>query len=78
MEINQFIEKLSDVMDVNVSALTPDTEFHKLEEWSSITALTTLVMIEEEYGVVISGKHMRETNTIQELFALVTSALSSH
>lgn len=53
--------------------MIPETKFRKLEEWSSIVALSVIAMIDEEYDVQIKGDEMRSANTIADLFNIVKS-----
>ena len=76
MEIKEFIENFADQLDDTPAAvLTPETNFRELEEWSSLSALAILGMIDDEYDVQLKGNEMRGANTIQELFDLVASKL---
>ena len=47
---------------------TKETEFKKLEEWSSLMALSVIAMVDEEYGITIQGEDIRNANTIADLF----------
>lgn len=74
MEINNFIENFAvQFEDTDTSVFTSGTKFRELDEWSSLTALSILAMIDEEYDVQVKADEMRKTNTIQELFDLVKS-----
>lgn len=74
MEIKEFIENFAaQFEDTDASVFTPETKFRELEEWSSLTALSILAMVDEEYDVQLKADEMRKTNTIQELFDLVNS-----
>lgn len=74
MEIKSFIEHFSaQFEETDASVFTAETKFRELDEWSSLTALSTLAMIDEEYDIQLSPAEMRTTNTIQELFDLVSS-----
>lgn len=76
MEIKEFIENFAEQFDeIDLSVLKPETKFRDLEEWSSLTALNVLMMIDSEYEVELPSDEMRKTNTIQELFDLVQSKL---
>lgn len=57
--------------DTAVECFEPSTRFRDLEEWSSLMALTIMGMIDEEYGVSLSGAEMQSVNTIEEMFNLV-------
>lgn len=74
MEISDFIENFAaQFEDTDAEAFTSETKFRELDEWSSLTALSILAMIDEEYDVQLKADEMRKTNTIQELFDLVNS-----
>lgn len=74
MKIKEFIENFADQFeDTDASVFTPATKFRELDEWSSLSALSILAMIDEEYDVQVKANEMRKTNTIQELFDLVNN-----
>lgn len=76
MEIKDFINHFEDVFeDTEISALKPETNFRELDEWSSLTALSTMAMISDEYDIAITADEMRSTTTFQQLFDLVSSKL---
>lgn len=75
MEIKDFTEKFCEQFDEELENTPPSCCFRGLEQWSSLTALNVLAMIDEEYGVALDPDEMRKTNTIQELFDLVKSKL---
>lgn len=76
MEINDFILKFADQFDdTELDAFAPETMFRELDEWSSLVALAILNMIEKKYNVRLSFAEMKSTNTVQELFDLVSSKL---
>lgn len=77
MEIKEFIQNFADQFeDTDASVFTTETKYRELDEWSSLIALSILAMIDEEYDVQLKGEEMRATNTIQELYDLVTSKLN--
>lgn len=72
MEINDFIIKFAEQFrNTPISVFTPDTDFWELDEWSSIVALSVVLMIEEEYGVSLCSADVKGVRTIQELFDVV-------
>ncbi len=76
MEIKDFINHFEDVFeDTEISTLKPETNFRELDEWSSLTALSTMAMINDEYDLAITADEMRSTTTFQQLFDLVSSKL---
>lgn len=74
MEIKEFIEKFAEIFDdTDVATLSPETKFRELDEWSSLSALGVIALADEEFDVEISGNEMRQANTIQELFDLISN-----
>ena len=74
MEIKEFIQNFaSQFDDTDVSEFTANTEFRELDEWSSLTALSVIAMVDDEYGVTLKGEEMRGAKTIEELFNVVKS-----
>jgi acyl carrier protein len=72
MEIKEFIQNFADQFDdTPMESLTPETVFHDLDEYSSIIALSIIAMIDEEYGVALTGNEMKAAITIQNLFNTV-------
>lgn len=74
MDIKEFTEKFVEVFDDTEDLkLTPDTYFKELDEYSSLTALSIIAFADENFDVVITGKDIREVDTIQDLYELIQS-----
>jgi len=72
MDLNEFIGKLAEQFDeTDVSEFKAGTEFRSLIDWSSMTALSVIAMVDEEYGVTIKGDDIRKSTTIEDLFNIV-------
>lgn len=72
MDIKSFIEKFAEVLDdMEASALSPETNFRELDEWSSLSALGLMAMVDEEYDVDLKGDDIRNATTIEELFDII-------
>lgn len=74
MDIKEFIEHFAEQFDdTAVEAFKPETEFKALDEWTSLTALSIISMIDEEYDVTIGGADIRNAKTIEDLYRVVES-----
>ena len=72
MELNDFVAKFAEQFDdTDVSDILPDTYFHELEEWSSLTAMGIIAFVKTEYGKSITGKEIRSCDTVEDLFNLL-------
>ena len=50
-----------------------DTEYKALDEWSSLTALSIIAMVDEQMDKTITGADIRASKTIEDLFNLANS-----
>ena len=74
MNIDNFIENFAGEFDETpVEAFVPTTEFKTLEEWNSLTALSVISMIDDQYNITITGADLRGSKTLEDLFNLVAS-----
>ena len=72
MNIQDFIGNFAAQFDDTDEALiTPETKFKQLDEWSSLTALSIIAMVDDEYDVILKGNDIISSETIQELFNIV-------
>ena len=76
MELKDFIENFAAQFDdTDMSEFSPETEFKALDEWSSLTALSIIAMVDEEYDVALKGDDVKNAETIEDLFNTVKSKL---
>lgn len=59
--------------ETDASEIKFDTEFKKLDEWSSLLSLSLIAMCDEEYGVTLKGEDIREVTTVEDLYKIVES-----
>lgn len=74
MDINTFIDNFAGQFDeAPADQIKPETNFRDLDEWSSLLALAIIAMVDEEYGVLLSGEDIRNANTVQDIFNSILS-----
>ena len=72
MEIKEFINKFAEMLEIeDVDSLTPETEFRDLDEWSSISVMEFIALVDEAYGKQVGDIHIKPCQTIQDLYNLV-------
>ena len=72
MNIQDFIENFAAQFDdTEPDVFTADTKFKELDEWSSLTALSVIAMVDDEYDVIIKGNDIINSQTIGDLFHVV-------
>lgn len=74
MELQQFVELFAEELeDTPVETVSNTTLFRELDEWSSLTALSIISMVDENFDKRLTGADLRSVNTIEELYNLVLS-----
>ncbi len=74
MQLDEFVAAFAEQFDdTDASEITASTEFHDLDEWSSLTGMSVIAMVKTQYGKTITGKEIRESETVEDLFNLVES-----
>ena len=72
MNIQDFVENFAAQFDdTEADVFTADIIFKQLDEWSSLTALSIIAMIDDEYDVIIKGNDIMNSETIQDLYNIV-------
>lgn len=61
------IELIAEVLDLDASELSPETDLGGLEAWDSLAALSMIVMVDEQFGKKLSGETMKTFRTVQDI-----------
>lgn len=72
MTLDEFVTAFAEEFDETpAEQFKADTVFKSLDEWGSLTALSIVSMVDEEYDKRITGADLRSVSTIEELYNLV-------
>ena len=72
MTKEEFIQEIMEILEIEDASLVQDTTvFRELDEWDSLAALSTISMIDDEFGVTINNKDLRSVETLGELYDMV-------
>ena len=63
--VKEFAYQFDDTEPEEIEALT---EFHELEEWSSMIGLSVLNMVEKKFGKTITFDDMKAAVTVEDLY----------
>jgi len=73
MKIEEFIINIEDQYDdVERGKIKPQSKLREAFEWNSINALIIIALIKTEYDVDIDAEDLRKSQTIQDLYDLIT------
>ena len=74
--MEKFIENFAEQFDdTDASIFTATTNFREIEEWSSLTALSIIAMVDEEYQAKLTGDDIRASKTIGDIYNCVKSKI---
>jgi len=72
MKKDEFIQEIMDILEIEDAYLIQETTaFKALNEWDSLAALSTISMVDDEFGVTINNKDLRSVETLGELYKLI-------
>jgi acyl carrier protein len=78
MSLEKFIENFEEaVEDIEPGSLTAETAYRELEAWDSLAVLTVIAMVDAEYNVRLKADALKSCETLEALFALVSSRSES-
>lgn len=67
MNTQEKLAALEDVMELDEGTLKPEMELDEIEEWDSLSALSFVVLLGDEFNRKISGQQIRAFQTVQDL-----------
>lgn len=74
MDKNDFLAKFAEQFDdTDLNEIQFNTKFHDLDEWSSLIGMSVIAMARTQYGKTITGKEIRECETVDDLFNIIAS-----
>lgn len=73
MDTKEKLALLEDIMELDEGSLTPETRLDELDEWDSLSALSFVVMLGDEFNRKISGQEVRAFERIQDMLAVMES-----
>ena len=69
--MEQFIENFAEAIE-RESEIKMEDEFRNYEEWSSLTYLSVIAFIDEEYDLQIEQSDFQKIRTVQDLYDACT------
>jgi acyl carrier protein len=74
MEQSTFLENFKNILDdTDLSLITIETLFRELTEWSSLTALSLIAMVDEAYSVKLTGDDIKSSKSLNDIFNIIKS-----
>lgn len=58
---------LEDMLELDPKSLTPDTDLASVEEYDSMTKLSLIVMMDDEFGKRLTGEQILKFKTVNDI-----------
>lgn len=65
------LELIEEMFDVESGTITLEQDLETIEEWSSLTKLSLIVMLDEECGKTINNDIIKSLKTVQDIMNLM-------
>jgi acyl carrier protein len=72
-----FLEEFAEIVGVSTAEITPATQLATLENWDSVSYLSTMVLLDEKLGIAIAPDDLTAAKTIQDIMNVAGPALES-
>ena len=71
--IERFVELLKEVFELEDQEITMEDTFRDYDEWDSLTHLSLIAMLDDEYDLQIEETAFKKIETVQDLFNKVNN-----
>lgn len=69
---NSFLNNFYQILDDEPNfKLELNSKFRDLDEWDSLTALSLIAMLDEEYKIKVTGDQIKNLETLGDIFNLL-------
>lgn len=74
MELSEFVALFAEQFDdTDPSLIQAETEFHDLDEWSSLTGMSVIALAKTEFGKTITGSELKTCLTVKDVYTLINT-----
>lgn len=67
METKEKLNLLLDLFELEEGGLTPEMKLEDVEAWDSMTKLSLIVLMDDEFNKKLTGEQIRAFKTVQDV-----------
>ena len=67
MEMKEKLNLLLDLFELEEGELTPEMKLEDVEAWDSMTKLSLIVLMDDEFNKKLTGEQIRMFKTVQDI-----------
>jgi|LSQX01.3.fsa_nt_gb acyl carrier protein len=68
MDMNEFIEKIKEVLEIEDREVNESDLFRDYDEWDSLAYLSVIAFLDEEYEIQMEEAEFKTLKTIEDLY----------
>jgi len=68
----KLINALAEALEMNANIIKPEDEFREYDNYSSLTELSVIAMLDSDFGIEIEMKEFNNNRTVADLIELVS------
>ncbi|MBN1639329.1 MAG: hypothetical protein JW866_10195 [Ignavibacteriales bacterium] len=71
MEAKEKLEKLEEMFELDEGTLSEDTLLDDIEEWDSMSKLSLIVLLDDDFGKKVTGEQINGLVKIKDILKLM-------
>ena len=72
MDLQSLIDQIELEFDeIEKGSLTPDSSIREVEGWSSMHALILIALVDNHYGILLTGEELKRIITVKDLHDVI-------
>jgi acyl carrier protein len=76
MTNQELIQLFAEALEIEGSSIDPEKPIAEYKEWNSLAWLTIMSLLDERYGIQLTGKEIRDFVTVNDVIENVTAKAS--
>jgi len=73
MTNDELTELFAEALEVDASSIQPEKAIAEFEEWNSLAWLTIMSLLDERYGIQLTGPEIQSFVTVNDVIEKVTA-----
>ncbi len=77
MNVQQFLDKICDVLELEAGSLKGDEALDSLDNWDSLAVISFIALADEALGVIVDAEKLSSAQTVRDLLDLVPEQVTA-
>jgi len=70
----ELLEQLEDIFEKDLEEMKINDSFKDYDEWDSLTQLSLLAFLNDDYDIILNNNDLDNLNTISDIFNLINNS----